>query len=614
MSKIPKEHISELDFNEIRKNFLSYVQNNSEFANYDFEASGLNFVVDLLAYNTQYNAFYLNQISSEMYLDTAQKRKNVVSIAKQMGYTPRSKKCAQAEVLLRLTGTENFRGPLPVERYTELIGKDINEDTYPFVVKHRVNVSGGRNWEEPLILLQGSHQREEIVVNNLMLEKKYEIPSRDIDLNTLEVYVKPFRESQEQERFFEAQDITLLNKDSKIYFIEQNYEGKYELVFGDGVLGRAVENNNCIVLEYLVTRGNEGNDCVQFNFKNRKEIPINYLIRTVSPSAAGQAEEDIETIRLSARKSFMSQNRLVTAKDYEIALLRYFNYIDTISVWGGEQNDPPAYGTIFCAIKPKNYPSLMGTQRQEISNKLKELSVVTITPKILDPIYTFIRVKNQIVYNADEITSTEGTIINETKVLLHNYLKNNLLKFEKQFHISDINRLVDKQDDNYVATNTAVVLYQRISLDVGVPSYYEINFNNKIKHGSLKATHFDYLDENNNYIRNCYLKENSSFNGKVDVVTDIMVGTIKETAVIKKDVADINYDTGKFKLETFLPYLSDGKTEFIIDVTPDTFIISPAKEQILAVLEEDIEILPEPFVDRVVNSQTLTKNGMFKSL
>ena len=614
MSKIPKEHISELDFNEIRKNFLSYVQNNSEFANYDFEASGLNFVIDLLAYNTQYNAFYLNQISSEMYLDTAQKRKNVVSIAKQMGYTPRSKKCATAKVLLRLTGVENFRGPLPVERYTEFIGKNINEDTFPFVLRNRVNVSKLRNFEEPLTLIQGSYQREEIVVNNLMLEKRYEIPSRDIDLDTLEVYIKPFRESQERERFFRADDITLANKDSKIYFIEQNYEGKYELIFGDGRLGRAVKNNNCIELHYLVTRGTEGNACVQFSFKKRDEISINHVIRTIDPSGSGQNEEDIETIRLSARKSFMSQNRLVTVKDYEIALLRYFNYIDTISVWGGEENNPPAYGTIFCAVKPKNQIALSGIQRSEVYNKLKDLSIITITPKIIDPIYTFLKLNCNIIYNAEEITSTEGIIINETKILLRDHLKENLLKFEKQFHISDVTRLVDKQDENYIATHVTIALYQRINLDIGVPSFYKLNFNNKIKKGSLRVSSFDYVDEHNNYIKNCYLKESNDFDGNVSVVNDISISGKTETTMVAKNIAKIDYENGLFKLETFLPYMAEGKTELIVTVDPDTFIISPSKEQILAVLEEDIEITPEPFVTRVKNEQTLTKNGMFKSL
>ena len=531
-----------------------------------------------------------------------------------MGYTPRSKKCATAKVLLRLTGVENFRGPLPVERYTEFIGKNINEDTFPFVLRNRVNVSKLRNFEEPLTLIQGSYQREEIVVNNLMLEKRYEIPSRDIDLDTLEVYIKPFRESQERERFFRADDITLANKDSKIYFIEQNYEGKYELIFGDGRLGRAVKNNNCIELHYLVTRGTEGNACVQFRLKKKDEISVNHVIRTIDPSGSGQNEEDIETIRLSARKSFMSQNRLVTVKDYEIALLRYFNYIDTISVWGGEDNDPPSYGTIFCAVKPKNQIALSGIQRSEVYNKLKDLSIVTITPKIIDPIYTFLKLNCNIIYNAEEITSTEGVIINETKILLRDHLKENLLKFEKQFHISDVTRLVDKQDENYIATHVTIALYQRINLDIGIPSFYKINFNNKIKKGSLRVSSFDYVDEHNNYIKNCYLKESNDFDGNVSVVNDISISGKTETTMVAKNIAKIDYENGLFKLETFLPYMAEGKTELIVTVDPDTFIISPSKEQILAVLEEDIEITPEPFVSRVKNEQTLTKNGMFKSL
>ena len=190
MSKIPTETISELDFNEIRKSFLSYVKNNSEFSNYDFEASGLNFIVDLLAYNTQYNAFYLNQIASEMYLDTAQKRRNVVSIAKQMGYLANSKKASQAVINFTLTNIENLAGSYTIPKDTEFIGRTINDEVFPFVSIMDTQLTGVSNYSRDIILYQGVLQKDTIIVNNLLMEKRYEIPSKDVDLETLRVYVK----------------------------------------------------------------------------------------------------------------------------------------------------------------------------------------------------------------------------------------------------------------------------------------------------------------------------------------------------------------------------------------------------------------------------------------
>lgn len=614
MSKIPTENISELDFNEIRKNFISYVKNNSEFSNYDFEASGLNFVVDLLAYNTQYNAYYLNQLASEMYLDTAQKRKNVVSIAKQMGYLANSKKSSLGVITFRLTNIGSFVGPYRIPKNTQFVGRTVNDETFPFVNISDVSLNSLNSFTTSnIILQQGILQTDSILVNNLLMEKKYVIPSSDIDIETLKVYVKNNQNALERKRYYRAVDVTLLNNNSEIFYLEQNYDGKYQIVFGDGVLGKSVQNNNVIELEYLVTSGASGNDCLSFDLLNRKDVPTAYSIRTTQFSSAGADEEDIDSIRVNARKLFLSQNRAVTERDYEILLIKYFNYIDTVSVWGGEKNEPANYGTIYCAVKPKNRAVLTAGEKSEIEVKLDQLNMITIKPVVLDPEYTYIRMNGDIVYNAEEITSSESTIITNTKSEIKNYAQNNLLKFNKQFHISDFSRLIDDLDINYVATNVNITLYQKRTADVGVSTYYYINYNNKIKKGSLNATTFDYLDANGKYIRNCYLVENENFDG-ISIATNITINNQMQQKIIVSNVGSLDYNTGVFKLETFAPYLPGSFTELEFEVTPDTYVITPSREQILTIIDEDIIINPIPFVDSSSTASNITKSGLFRTV
>ena len=239
--------------------------------------------------------------------------------------------------------------------------------------------------------------------------------------------------------------------------------------------------------------------------------------------------------------------------------------------------------------------------------------MVTITPVVLDPEYTYIKITADIVYDAEEITSSESTIITNTKAEVANYIQKNLLRFNKQFHISDISRLIDDLDINYVATNVNISLYQKRTVDVGVSTYYYINFNNVIKKGSLNATSFDYLDANGNYIRNCYLTENDNFDG-ISIATNLIINGISQKRIIVENVGSLDYETGVFKLETFAPYLPGTFTELTFTVIPDTYIINPASNQILTSTNDDIVIVPKAFTDRSTTAQNITKSGFFRTV
>ena len=429
MSKIPSENINELDFVVLRQNLIDYVKNNSEFKDYDFESSGLNFLVDLLTYNTQYSAYYLNQVASEMFIDTAQKRKNVVSLAKQMGYLANSKTSSKAVVNFRLTNTGNLNTVLTLKGGTEFIGAKTDGSLHPFVSVETVTLNRTNNYSRNVDLIQGNFVTENITVNNLLLEKKFEISSADIDLNYLEIFVKQNAQDQSRIKYTRVYDITLLSSDSEIYYVEQNYNGKYQIVFGDGRIGKDIQNNNIIEISYLVTSGENGNDCVNFSLVNKNLFPYTNLVQTIQFSSQGTPEEDVDTIRNNSRKLFFSQTRTVTESDYQIILMKYFPFIDTLSVWGGEKNSPPMYGSVYCAVKPKDRFVLTETEKKQIKLQLEKLNVITVMPVIIDPEYTYIKLNARVVYDALQITLNEVEIIELVKNSIFNYSKNNLLTF-----------------------------------------------------------------------------------------------------------------------------------------------------------------------------------------
>jgi hypothetical protein len=611
MSKIPSENISELDFLTIRKNLIDYVKNSSEFKDYDFEASGLNFVVDLLSYNTQYQSYYLNQVASELFLDTAQKRKNAASIAKQIGYLSNAKTASKAEINFRLTGNLSANYTKNILAGTKFLGKTANGNLYPFISETSIVLANSNQFTSNITLTQGTLISEEIVVNNLLLENKFEISSKDIDLTYLTVHVRENELERLRTKYNRVFDITLLTEDSEIFYIEQNYNGKYQIIFGDGILGKIIKNNNVIELNYLVTSGEDANECVTFDIENKNDFVNTFLIETIQFSSQGEDEENADDIRNNARKLYFSQNRTVTEKDYQIILMKYFPFIESISVWGGEKNTPPLYGSVFCAIKPKNRALLSNYEIDYIKSRLDQLNVITILPRIVNPEYTYIKINANVVYDSLDINMNQIEIVDNVKNVIFDYSKNNLLKFYSNFQLANITKLVDDISQYFMGSYLTINLYKKRNIEVGIGVYYNINFNNKIKKGSLTASRFDYIDNNNNLISNCYLKENSTYTG-VDIVFTINVSGSDVEFTLKENIGKIDYDSGIFILEGFSPtYIREDSSEMTFEIQCDEFIIIPSKEQILTISIDDIYITPSAFIDRSSTSSNLAKAELF---
>ena len=592
MARIPLENINELDFDVAKENFLNFVQNHSEFGEYDYEASGLNFLVDLLAYNTQYNAYYLNQLSSEMFLDTAQQRKNVVSIAKQMGYLANSKKASNAIVNLSLSQLFSTQTILNLDSGTEFVGKKSDGSTFPFILTNECNFSSSNGYSANGTLTQGRYITQLITVNELQLEVDFIISSQDVDLNNFSVFIKENETSVERQKYERVDDITLLSGDSLVYYIEENYDGYYKILFGDGIIGKQIQNNNVIEMIYLVTSGEEGNDCLVFDIVGETSLPVKPTVRTVQLSAQGSAKEDVETVRRNARKMFFSQNRTVTEKDYDILLRKHFPYIESISVWGGEKNEIPMYGTVYCAIKPTGRDFLTEGEKSTILNKLNSLNVISIVPKIVDPEYVYVTLDVNITYDVENIENTPKEIETLVESKIIDFSQENLLKFGNSFQITALSRLIDRLDPYFIGTNTNTNVYQTKKIVTNVSNSYKINFNNKLRKGTFTATRFYYLDKNGNEIENCMIKESSDFT-KLEIhrVLNEQTGQTAVLPEVGEDVGSIDYADGLIKLETFAPTrIINNSSEIKFDIQIDTYIIHPTENQILIITKDNIDV------------------------
>ena len=385
--------VSELDFNSIRNNLKTYLNSQTEFSDYNFEGSGLSVLLDILAYNTYYNSYYMNMIANESFLDTAQIRQNILSQAKLINYVPTSPHAAEAMVNIRVTptGSENqIKDTLTLDKYTRLLGADIEGTSYPFVTLYSNTASkSGNSFYYPNVRIkQGEVITQQYLMGANNKTARFEIPSANVDVDTLTVTVQESASNSYTEEYLHSMDITTTTANSRVYFLEENENLNYTLQFGDGILGYRPKNGNIIITTYVDTQGAEANDVGKFNVIDPVAglYTSNVRVATVTSSRTGADKEPIERIKLRAPQFYTAQNRCVTVRDYETILMKDYQHIDAVSIWGGEDNDPPVYGKVYISIKTKGYYTLSNLEKENIKNNLiKNKNVVTVTPVIIDP-------------------------------------------------------------------------------------------------------------------------------------------------------------------------------------------------------------------------------------
>ena len=478
---------TEQDFFEIRNNLKAYLKNQGQFLDYDFEGSGISNLIDVLAYNTHYMALTANMTANEMFLDSSVIRNNVVSHAKALGYTPKSKRSGrttltlsgitQAEQNLETITTET----LVLPRGSKFVSLDSGASKTFVVLKDHSMIS-----YDGTVLFSDIEVSEGKLVSNTITvganeKQTYEIPNKNIDTTTLKIYIKDNASSTVKVEYTLNNLLTDFNSDSSLYadlnyyFLQEGKDEKFEIYFGDGILGRKLTPGNVIEISYVITSGSLGNSVKSFGKSFSTPYIGSLVITPGGPSFGGSELETIDSIKLSAPNTFMAQNRAVTGKDYEYFVREIYPELTNISVWGGEENDPPTYGKTFIAIKP-----FTNAIKKIIVSRLKQYNVSSITPEVVEPYYMYLLLDVSFIYNSIITDKTENQLETSVRDTITTYNSSSLLEFNTPFRHSNFTSLIDSTDKSILSSETKVKVKQYITPLLGTSHLYEINFSNKI--------------------------------------------------------------------------------------------------------------------------------------
>jgi len=481
--------VTELDFLSIRENLKTFLRSQSEFQDFDFEGSGMAVLLDILAYNTHYMGYYLNMVGNEMFLDTAQIRASVLSHAKLMNYVPSSKQGAlsKVDILVTPSNTEdNAATSVTLEKYTRLLGYDKDGINYPFVTinSNTALKTNGSFAFSNVFIKQGEVITLQYLVDSTNEKRRFEIPSANVDTTSITVSIQESSSNTDTKVYNLAEDITELTANSMVYFIEENENLNYSFYFGDGVLGKRPKDGNIVICTYLDNVGAQSNNITGFTFTDQigGEYKDNVTVSSVVSSYGGSDKESIEQVRFRAPYFYTTQNRAVTKNDYETLLLKDYNYIDSVSVWGGEDNEPVVYGKVYISIKTKGNYQLTNFEKEQIKEELiQSRNILTVTPEIIDPDYTYIMIQGSVTYDSKVTSKTAGQLEQLVKAAISDYNDQELSDFTSTFRKSKLQTYIESCDPSITGCDIDVYVQKRVPMLLESTRTYNIQYKMPIK-------------------------------------------------------------------------------------------------------------------------------------
>lgn len=491
--------ISDLDFDLIKTNLKNFLKQQSEFVDYDFEGSGMNVLLDILAYNTHYNSYFLNMAVNESFLDSAIVRDSVVSHAKSLGYLPSSIKSSIAKIQLIVDSGNEDSDEITLPRGYVFRSGLIDGISYPFTTIKDYTVEKNQGNNEFIFnnveIYQGKFITQQFSFDESENPKRtFTITNKNIDISTISVQV-------DDENYILCDDIISADENSKIFFLQETRNFNYEIYFGDGNIGKKIDDDSIITVTYVSGDGPLTNGINRFTGMQTIDGYSNFTINVLSNAAGGADRESINSIKIAAPLNYSSQNRLVTLKDYEFYIKNKYKTIESISVWGGEENIPKVFGKVFVSIKPKlNYYISENEKQKIIDEIIAPKSIVSVKTEIVDPQYLYIKFTGKISFDKKNTSYTKGQIENLTKSTIINYANENLNTFESVFVLSKMEESVNKIDKSILGSQFKLKIEKRFEPRFKVFSPYNINFENSLTRGSLKnyiySTEFYTLDKN----------------------------------------------------------------------------------------------------------------------
>ena len=578
---------AELDFDAIKSNLKSYLQGQETFSDYNFEGSGLSVLLDVLAYNTHYNALYNNLAVNEMFLDSASKRSSVVSLANNLGYTPRSATAPTATVNVVVSNTSSTPTTLTIPKYTAFT-TTLSGETYNFYTtsEEQAILSGSTYTFSNVDLKEGQFLSFRYTVSS---GQRYIIPNAGADLSTLTVRVQDNSGSSTYVTYTEATEFVQLTSTDKVYFVKEIENELYEIEFGDGTLGVALDNGNVVTLQYLVTNKDATNGASTFTYAGDSLLGGTVATTTVSAASGGTDLETIESIRYNAPLHYSTQDRGVTVDDYRSLINEYVSNVEAVNVWGGEDNDPPVYGKVFVSIKPTDADTLTAVQKNNVETQvLKPKNVVSVIPELVDPEFINVEVSTAAYYNPRLTSRTANDLKTLVTSTIETYNTTDLEKFDSIFRISKLSRLIDATEAGIVSNITTVVLNKVLSPTFNVASQYTFNLGNPIysegvaEDSVLSTAFFIAGDATNEY----YIDDDGVGNLRLFYFTSAGVRTYTNNSV-----GTVNYTTGVVTVPSLnITALGTNETVFKFTIKPSSYDVVASRNQIVRILDNQITV------------------------
>jgi len=472
-----KLEISELDFDGIKSNLKNFLSQQDEFRDYDFEGSGMSVLLDMLAYNTHYLGFNANMLANEMFLDSADLRASVVSKAKQVGYTPTSATASTATV--DVTVTDASGATLTMTRGTQF-SSTVNGTSYNFVNNADITITpiDGVYKFSNVDIFEGTYLNFKYTANTSDTDQRFIIPNDNVDTTSLTIKVQESSSDSTTNTYTLATGITGLDSTSKVFFLQEVESGRYQVTFGDGVLGKAVADGNIIIMDYINTNRAEANGASTFTLNGTIGGFSTATVTTISNAEGGALPESITSIKYNAPRDYTAQDRAVTADDYKVLVKSLYANAQAVQVYGGEDAAVPDYGKVYISIKAKSGANLTESTKASIVSSLKQYAVASIRPVIIDPETTFITLNTTFKYDTGATTKDVSTLETNVLTVISNYNANTLQDFTGVFRHSKLLENINNADTSILSNITTVKMYKLITPTLSSALKYTISFNN----------------------------------------------------------------------------------------------------------------------------------------
>jgi hypothetical protein len=585
MASNKKINVTELDFDNIKSNLKNFLKGQEQFQDYDFEGSAMSVLLDVLAYNTHYNALYNNMAINEMFLDSARKRNSIVSLAKMLGYTPRSAACAKAIVTVTVSGGSNSPATVTLPAYSEFT-TNVDGTQYTFYNTGSVTTNRSNNAYTfaNLEITEGHPLNFKYVAS---AGSRYIIPNSNVDINTLKVRIQENSTSSMYETWSNTDSVVNATPVTKAFWVKEIDDGLYEITFGDGNIGRALDTGNVIHLDYFVSSLDAANGARAFSYNGGTILGgATVAVTTTGIASNGSDKEANDSIRFNAPKFYAAQNRAVTPDDYKALIYANVPEAKSVSVWGGEDNNPPVYGKTFICIKPKDATKLTTVQKAAITSSiLSNRNVVSVIPEIVDPEYINIALDVTVYFNEQDTTRTAAEIATLVRQTIISYNDSDLQTFDGVFRFSKLSKLIDETDPSIVNNITTVLLRRKMTPRYNVSAQYLLNMINPIYYSGVAEESFQ---STGFYIAGSdqvhYLDDDG-----IRYVRLYRLGTNATKIIVNDQIGTIDYSKGIVDIKNLhITALAD--VDFELSIAPQSNDVVSALTQVAEIANDHLKI------------------------